>query len=203
MVVKPSSGERARGVGFFELPSGQQAAVDHAVRLDLESRVVIQERLHAAGPEDFNWRVLVALAKDGQPVVVGRFARIGFGDDVEMVADREMLGRAGVSGDAAERTLQRLDEVSIGAFRAVVARAGSRRDFPYQPLGGGSYALPYILGVDLIADARVMEVNGHEVAGMWTDDRLYPETIGRSSRTVLESALAAARSYRSALQAGL
>ncbi len=203
VVVKPASGEQSRGIGFFQLPSQRGAAVHHAVRLGLESGVVVQERIRAAGPEDFNWRVLVALARDGQPVVVGRFARQGFGDDVEMVADREMLARSGVTGEEADRELRRLDEVSIGAFRAVVARAGSRRDLPHQPLGGGSYALPYILGVDLIADARVMEVNGHEVAGMWTDDRLYPETRGRSSRTVLGSALAAARSYRSSLEAGL
>ena len=70
----------------------------------------------------------------------------------------------------------------------------------WAPLGGGSYAVPYFLGVDLIGDAYIMEVNGNEVAGMWTHDRLYPELRGQSNRTVLESAAQAAQAYRKALE---
>jgi hypothetical protein len=118
-----------------------------------------------------------------------------------MAPDREMLAQVGVAGEAADRFLARLDAVSCHAFCAVAAQAAARADFPFRPLGGGSYAAPCFLGIDLIGDAYVMEVNGNEVAGMWTDDRLYPATRGRSSRTVLESASRAAERYRHALEA--
>ncbi len=199
VVVKPSFGEQARGVGYFKLPGARRRAIEHAVSVGLESNVVMQERICPPGDADFNWRVLVALGPGDEPVVVGRFARLGQGEDVEMVGDRRMLEQVGVTGTEADALLNRLNAVSLDAFRAVAAYAASRRDFPWQPLGGSSYAVPYLLGIDLIGDARIMEINGHEVAGMWTDDRLYPETRGRSNRTVLESARAAARAYQAAL----
>lgn len=202
VVVKPSFGEQARGVGYFKLPGARQVAVEHAVGLGLESNVVIQERicpLGEPGGADFNYRVLVALGPGDEPVVVGRFARRGHGEDVEMVGDRQMLEHTGITGPEADTFLNRLNEVSLEAFRAVARYAASRQDFPWRPLGGSSYAVPYLLGIDLIGDAYIMEINGHEVAGMWTDDRLYPETRGRSTHTVLESAQAAARAYRAAL----
>ena len=73
-------------------------------------------------------------------------------------------------------------------------------DFPWRPLGGGSYHVPYILGVDLIGDAALMEINGNEVAGMWVDDQLYPEGRGRSTRSLMQAAEQAARAYRAALE---
>ena len=200
VVVKPAFGEQAQGVEYFPLPDGRDAAA-HAARLALESNVVIQERIRPRGDTDFNWRVLVALSPEGAPVVVGRFARKGRGDDVEMVADREMLAQAGVVGSEADSFLNRLNAVSLEAFRAVAGYAAETQpDFPWQPLGGGSYATPYFLGVDLIGDARIMEVNAHEVAGMWTDDRLYPGTRGRSNHTVLASALVAGNAYKAAIE---
>ena len=201
VVAKPIRGEQGRGIGFFELPGGRDAAGRHCVRLALESGAVIQERIRPPGAVEFNWRVLVALGPDGQPRVVGRFARAGRVEEVEMVPDREMLGRCGMRGAEAGALLSRLDRVSLDAFRAVAEYAAARHpEFPWRPLGGGSYHTPYLLGIDLIGDARVMEVNGNEVGGMWTDDRLYPETHGRSSRTVLESAEIAARAYRAAVE---
>ncbi len=200
-VVKPARGEQARDVEFFELPAGRDAAVRHAARLALESGAVIQERVRPRGDEDFNWRVLVAGGPSGEPKVVGRFARKGHGSDVEMVPDRQMLTQCGMSGPEGEALLALFDEVSCRAFRAVAGYAEELHpDFPWRPLGAGTtYAVPYLLGIDLIGEARIMEVNGNEVAGMWTDDRLYPETRGRSSRTVLESAEAAGSAYKAAL----
>jgi hypothetical protein len=120
---------------------------------------------------------------------------------MEMVRDEEMLARVGMTEGEAAELLQKLNRVSIDSFRAVAEYARSQHpDFPYRPAGGGSYADPYFLGMDLIGHARVMEVNGHEVAGMWTDDRLYPSSCGRSNRTVLESALLAAQAYRGVLE---
>jgi hypothetical protein len=199
VVVKPSFGEQSQGVCYFTIPDARQSAIEYAVRLGLEYDVVVQERIRPPGGVDFDWRVLVALSPQGEPRVVGRFARSHQGEDVEMVADREMLARVGVRGREAEALLDRLNEVSLQAFRAVAGYALSRRDFPWRPLGGNSYALPYLLGIDLIGEAHIMEINGHEVAGMWTDDRLYPESRGRSNRVVLESAQAAARAYKIAL----
>jgi hypothetical protein len=200
IVAKPASGEQSRGLGYFTLPAQRQEAVAHAVRLGLESDVVFQQRVRPHPEIDFNWRVLVALAPYGQPIVVGRFARKGRGDDVEMVADREMLRQAGVTGADADALLKELNRVSSLAFRAVSGFACREGDPPRRPLGGGSYAVPYFLGIDLIGNARIMEINGDEVAGMWTDDRLYPGTRGRSNRIVLESARAAAEGYRRALR---
>jgi len=201
VVAKPVRGEQGREIGFFELPGERDAAARHCVRLALESGALIQERIRPPGGVEFNWRVLVALRPDGEPCVVGRFARAGRVEEVEMVPDREMLSRCGICGADAEALLSRLDRVSLDAFRAVAGYAAARHpQFPRQPLGGGRYHTPYFLGIDLIGDARIMEVNGNEVAGMWTDDRLYPETRGRSSRTVLESAEIAARAYRAAVE---
>jgi len=203
VVVKPSTGEQERGMGRFDLKVSRAPAVEHVVRLALESPVVIQQWVEPLGGCDFTWRVLVALDGTGSPVSVGRFARLGHGDDMEMVRDTEMLRRVGVEGAEACRFLKRLDAVSVDAFRAVSGYARELHpDFPWAPLGGGSYAVPYFLGVDLIGDAFIMEVNGNEVAGMWTHDRLYPELRGQSNRTVLTSAEAAARAYRRALEGG-
>jgi len=202
VVVKPARGEQAQDVRFFELPAERAAAAGHAVGLALESGAVLQKRVRPPGGEDFNWRVLVALDPSGEPEVVGRFARRGYGDDVEMVPEREMFRRCGIGVGEGDALLVRIDEVSLHAFRAVAGYAKQMHpDFPWQPLGGGSYAVPYFLGIDLIGEACIMEINGNEVAGMWTDDRLYPQTRGRSSRTVLESARAAARAYKAALSA--
>ena len=203
VVVKPRVGERELGVGFFRLPAERSSAVQHAVRLALDSGAVIQERIRPPGEADFNWRVLVALSPRGEPLVVGRFARKGHGDNMVMVGDRDMLTRCGIAGAEADALLARLDAVSLDAFRAVAEYARVQHPrFPWHPLGGGSYHVPNILGVDLIGDAYIMEVNGHEVAGMWTDDRLYPETRGRSNRTVLQSAEVAGRAYKGVLEAG-
>jgi hypothetical protein len=202
VVVKPVRGEQARGVGCFRLPQDRLAAAAHAARLALESGAVIQKRIRSPGEDDYTWRVLVALGPDGEPTPVGRFARRVVGDDVEMVPEREMLWRSGVGDRDAQRLLSRLNEISVHAFHAVKDYARARRgDFPWRPLGGGSYAVPYFLGIDLIGDARIMEVNGNEVAGMWTDDRLHPETRGRSSRQVLAWGERAGRAYRRALEA--
>jgi hypothetical protein len=112
-----------------------------------------------------------------------------------------MLKRVGITGQAAEKFVQRLDRVSVNAFRAVGEYARAENpEFPHRPLGGGAYAEPYFLGMDLIGDARMMEVNGHEVAGMWTDDRLYPGSRGRTNRPVLLAAREAGRAYRRALE---
>jgi hypothetical protein len=201
VVVKPALGEQARGMRCFALPQGRCEAVEHASGLALESAVVLQERVRPPGGVDYNFRVMVASTPGGEPRVVGRFARMGLGDDVEMVPDEEMLRRAGLPPKEAEALLKRMNAVSLDAFRAVVEQTREQHPrFPWRPLGGGSYHVPYILGVDLIGDARIMEVNGNEVAGMWTDDRLYPETRGRTSRTVLESAREAALAYREALR---
>ena len=200
VVVKPSFGEQARGLGMFTLPAGRARAVEHAAALSLESSAVIQERIRPAGGLDCNFRVLVASSPTGGPTVVGRFARLGQGDDVEMVEEREMLRRAGVEGEEAERLLERLERVSLDAFRAVAQYAEAMHPhFPWRPLGGGSYAVPYFIGTDLIGESLVMEVNGDEVGGLWTDDRLHPDTRGRSSRMVLQAAREAAMSYRAAL----
>jgi hypothetical protein len=119
---------------------------------------------------------------------------------MEMVPYGEMLSRVGVTEGEATEFLRRLNRVSIDCYHAVAEYARAQNpNFPYEPPGNASYAAPYFLGMDLIGDARVMEVNGHEVAGMWTDDRLYPETRGRSNRTVLEAALRAGRAYRNSL----
>ncbi|NOX97704.1 MAG: hypothetical protein GXO98_06590 [Nitrospirae bacterium] len=201
VVVKPSFGEQSQGVRYFSLSGARQSVIEYAVRLGLEYDVVIQERIRPPGGVDFDWRVLVALSPQGEPTVVGRFARRRRGEDIEMVAEREMPERVGITGKEAEALLDRLNEVSLHAFRAVAGYALARRDFPWRPLGGNSYALPYLLGIDLIGEARIMEINGHEVAGMWTDDRLYPETRGRCNRVVLESAQVAARDYQVALMA--
>jgi len=201
LIVKPAVGEQARNVGFFTLPPDQAEAVEHAAALSLESPVVIQQRIRPPGTEDFNWRVLVAKDTDDEPVVVGRFARKGPADALEMVPDRQMLEQIGVTGEQATQFLNRLEAISRNAFRAVAAFAAeTEHQFPYKPLAGGSYAVPHILGVDLIGDGYIMEVNGNEVAGMWTDDRLYPHTKGRSSRTVLACAQHAAEAYKSALE---
>ena len=201
VAVKPSRGEQAQGVERFDLRTDRSGAVEHAVRLALESSVVVQQWVDTPGPDGFDWRVLVALATDGSPVPVGRFARKGRGEQVEMVPDSEMLLRCGVAGEQEQAWFEKLDAVSVEAFRAVTAYTQHLfPDFPWKPLGGGSYAVPYFLGVDLIGEAMVMEVNGNEVAGMWTHDRLYPELRGQSSRTVLESAREAAEAYRRALR---
>ena len=200
VVVKPGFGEQARDLGMFELPAGRARAVEHAAALSLESSAVIQERVRPVGGLDYNFRVLVALSSAGEPQVVGRFARFGQGDDVEMVEEREMLRRAGVEGEEAERLLRRLDRVSLDSFRAVAQYAEAMHPhFPWRPLSGGSYAVPYFIGTDLIGESLVMEVNGDEVGGLWTDDRLHPDTRGRSSRVVLQAAREAAMAYRTAL----
>jgi len=200
VVIKPSGGEMGRDVGRFDLRGSRQEATEHAVRLALESAVVIQKRVQTPLAADFNWRVFVALQADGSPAPVGRFARRGHGDEMEMLKDGDILRYCGMEGSDAESFCDRLDRVSVEAFRAVVAYAEhTHPDFPWKPLGGGSYAVPYLLGVDLIGDAMLMEVNGNEVAGMWTHDRLYPELRGQTNRTVLESALRAAVAYQEAL----
>jgi len=203
IVIKPNVGEQGQDVGYFKLPAEFDLAVDHALLLSLESGAVIQQRIRPHETIDFNWRTLVALSPTGRPEVVGRFARKGTIDRLEMVADREMLDQCGMNCTDAEGFLERLNEVSLHAFRAVAAYAEHcHSNFPWQPLGGPSYTTPYFLGIDLIGDAYIMEVNGNEVAGMWTDDRLYPQTRGRSNRTVLQSAQEAARAYKTALESG-
>jgi hypothetical protein len=163
--------------------------------------VLVQERVVPPGGHDFNWRVFVALSPEGEPVSVGRFARVGHGENMEMVADREMLGRIGMTGESAPGFLNKLDTVAVAAYRAVWEYSKAKNSaFPYRPLGGGDYHKPYFLGVDLIGDGYIMEVNGHEVAGMWTDDRLYPNECGRSNRLVLQSAERAGRAYMGALE---
>jgi len=202
VVVKPSRGEQEQGVGRFDLATSRSAAVEHAVRLAYETTAVIQERIATPGSDDFNWRVLVALDPGGSPAAVGRFARTGHGDQVEMVRDDEMLSRIGITGRQARQFVSRLDSVAVEAFRAVAGFAAHRHhDYRWKPLGGGSYAVPYFLGVDLIGEAYVMEVNGNEVAGMWTHDRLYPHLRGQTTRTFLESALKAGEGYRRLIQA--
>jgi len=200
VVVKPVRGEQKKGLAYFTLPQDTEAASAHCARLALESGAVVQKRIRPAGDVDFNWRVLVALGIDSEPHVVGRFARVGHADVTEKARDRDILARCGAAGREADALLERLDRVSLDAFRAVSAYARELHpDFPWRPLGGGSYYAPYILGIDLIGNAQIMEVNGNEVAGMWVDDQLYPETRGRSSRTVLESAERAAKAYKAAL----
>ena len=200
VVVKPVRGEQKKGLAYFELPQDREAAAAHCARLALESGALVQKRIRPASDVDFNWRVLVALGTDGEPHVVGRFARVGHEDVTEKARDRGILARYGAACPEADALLERLDRASLDAFRAVSAYARELHpDFPWRPLGGGSYHVPYILGIDLIGNAHIMEVNGDEVAGMWVDDQLYPETRGRSSRTVLESAERAAKAYKAAL----
>ncbi len=201
VVVKPGFGMEEKGVGYFDLPEEREDAIEHAARRAVESGAVIQQRIVPEGELDYNWRVMVARSPEGEPKVVGRFARLGHHEQMEMVPDRDMLHRVGVTGAEADEFLEKLNEISLNAFRAVSQFARHEYpDFPYQPLGDGSYTDPYFLGMDLIGDGRVMEVNGHEVAGMWTDDRLYPETCGRSNRLVLESARQAGRQYRDRIE---
>lgn len=201
VVVKPGFGMEETDVEYFTLPAERNGAVEHAAHLAVECGAVIQERIRPQGGLDFNWRVMTALDASGEPKVVGRFARLGHHEEMEMVRDREMLHRAGVTGERADAFLSRLDEVSLGAFRAVVhATRRLHPDVDREAVAGRSPAIPYFLGVDLIGDARVMEINGHEVGGLWTDDRLYPQTRGRSMRTVLKSAREAGREYREELE---
>jgi hypothetical protein len=200
VVIKPSRGWEARRVRQFDLDTSRDDALEHIVQLALECGAVIQKLVSVAGDEHFNWRVFVARDTDDNPVPVGRFARIGRGEQTEMVHDRDMLERCGYAGDA-DKLFERLDSVAVRAFRAVCAFTSQVHPrFDRKPLGGGSYAIPYFLGVDLVGDARIMEINGNEVAGLWTDDRLNPDQRGRTSRTVLQSAERAARAYRKALQ---
>jgi len=204
VVVKPVRGEQKQGVGYFKLPVELGRAAAHCVRLALETGAVIQQRIRPPGSEDFNWRVLVALAPGGRPRVVGRFARVGHADVTEKARDRDILARCGMSDAEVAILLERIDRVSLNAFEAVREYAMARHPhFPWRPLGGGSYHVPYFLGIDLIGDARVMEVNGNEVAGMSVDDELYPETRGRSNRTVLQSAEPAARAYKAVIDGTL
>lgn len=201
VVIKPVRGEQKQGLGYFELPDGRDTATAHAVRLALESGAVIQERIRPQGTVDLNWRVLAALGPDREPHVVGRFARVGHEDVTEKARDRDILGQCGVTGREADSLLTQLDRVAMDAFRAVSAYAEAKHpDFPWRPLGGGSYHVPYFLGIDLIGNAYVMEINGNEVGGMWVDDQLYPEALGRSNRTVLESARIAAAAYRAVIE---
>jgi hypothetical protein len=201
LVIKPGRGEQERGVGYFNVRRQREDAVRHGTLLVLESGVLVQERVVPPGGHDFNWRVFVALSPEGEPVSVGRFARVGHGENMEMVADREMLGRIGMTGESAPGFLNKLDTVAVAAYRAVWEYSKAKNSaFPYRPLGGGDYHKPYFLGVDLIGDGYIMEVNGHEVAGMWTDDRLYPNECGRSNRLVLQSAERAGRAYMGALE---
>ncbi|MBS3763264.1 MAG: hypothetical protein KGZ25_08190, partial [Planctomycetes bacterium] len=185
-VVKPSFGMQEQGVEYFCLPAERAEAAAHAAVMALESGAVLQEKVTPLGGLDYNWRVFVALSPGGQPETVGQFARLGHGDEMEMVPDREMLRRVGLENEEQiEGFIGRLQQVSLNAYRAVVEDAERRgRDFEWKPLAGVPYTVPYFLGMDLMGDARVMEVNGHEVAGMWTDDRLYPESSGRSNRLV-------------------
>ena len=202
VVVKPSRGWEARRVRRFDLATSRDEALEHIVQMALECGAVIQKLVPVNGPDHFNWRVFVARNRDGEAVPVGRFARIGKGDDTEMIDDRKMLERCR-AGDLGHEFLARLDEVAVRAFQAVSAFTSQLHPrFADKPLGGGSYAIPYFLGVDLVGDARIMEVNGNEVAGLWTHDRLYPGQRGRTSRTVLKSAEQAARAYREALKRG-
>ncbi len=202
VVIKPSRGWEARRVRTFDLETSRDKALEHTVQMALECGAVIQKLVPVAGPDHFNWRVFVARNPAGKAVSVGRFARIGKGDSTEMIGDREMLQRCGRE-DEADKFLASLDAVAVRAFRAVSAFTSQLHPrFPHKPLGGGSYAIPYFLGVDLVGDARIMEVNGNEVAGLWTHDRLYPHQRGRTSRTVLKSAKQAARAYQEALQSG-
>lgn len=200
VVVKPSRGWEARRVRQFDLDTSRGDALEHIVQLALECGAVIQKLVSVDGDEHFNWRVFVARDSEDNPVPVGRFARIGRGEQTEMVRDRDMMERVGREEDADE-FFRRLDSVAVRAFRAVCAFTSQLYPrFDKTPLGGGSYAIPYFLGVDLVGDARIMEINGNEVAGLWTDDRLNPEQRGRTCRTVLKSARRAARAYREALR---
>ncbi len=202
IVVKPSRGEQGRGVKEFVIPSRKEEAVRHAVNLAIDTGTLLQERVVPEGEPDYNWRVFVAASPRGEPEIAGRFARIGRGDDIEMVEETDMLRRAGISDREGKELMSRMDERSLHAFRAVVRHSKKLMppDFPPAPLGEtGSYAMPYFLGIDLIGDARIMEVNGSEVAGMWTHDRLYPHQRGRSSLTMLRSARQAALAYKRAI----
>ncbi len=202
IIVKPSRGEQARDVMDFSIPSQKKAAVRHAVDLALDCGALLQEKIIPAGGLDYNWRVFVAASEDGKPQVVGRFARLGRGDAMEMVEEGDMLRRAGVSQTEGDRLQRQMHNVSLHAFRAISRYSKLRmQDFPNAPLGDvGSYHTPYLLGIDLIGDARVMEINGSEVAGMWSDDRLHPQSRGRTSRTVLRSARRAAMAYKKAIE---
>jgi hypothetical protein len=203
IVIKPCERGEEQGMKFFDLRTNYSAAIEHAVLLLLESNIVIQERIIPPGDEDFTWRVFVALGQNGEPEPTGRFARVGHGRDMTFVADNEILAKCGITGAQGDTLLHRLDRVAKDAFRAIAAFAVWRNpEFPWHPLGEGSYAVPYFLGVDLIGDAMLIEVNGHEVAGMWTDDRLYPETRGRTFRPVLQSALRAGKAYKTMIESG-
>ena len=199
VVVKPSRGWEARRVRTFDLGNSRSDALEHIVQMALECGAVVQKLIAVSGGQHFNWRVFVARNPEGKAVPVGRFARIGKGQETEMVRDRDMLERCGRTQNA-DQFFARLDAVAVRAFRAVCAFSGQLHPrFADRPLGGGSYTIPYFLGIDLVGDARIMEVNGNEVAGLWTHDRLYPGQEGRTSRTVLESAERAARAYKQAL----
>jgi len=201
VVVKPCERSEEQGIRFFDLRTDYPAAIEHAVLLLLESNIVIQEQIIPPGDDDFTWRVFVALGQNGEPEPTGRFARVGHSRDMTFVAGSQILARCGMTGTQGNTLLDRLDKVSTDAFRAIAAFAAWRNpEFPWRPLGGGSYAVPYFLGVDLIGDAMLIEVNGHEVAGMWTDDRLYPETRGRTFRPVLQSALRAGKAYKTIIE---
>ncbi len=201
IVVKPSRGEQARDVRDFTIPSQKEAAIRHAVGLALDSGALVQEKIVPDGGLDYNWRVFVAASPDGRPEVAGRFARIGRGDDMRMMAENDMLRLAGITPHEGARLMERMDAASIHAFHAISSYSRERMgDMPERPLGGsGAYHIPYFLGIDLIGNARIMEVNGSEVAGMWTDDRLYPRSRGRTSRRVLLSARRAGAAYQRAI----
>lgn len=205
IVVKPTRGEEGRDTEFFKIPSETGAAVCHGIETALNGGALMQERIMPGGGIDYNWRVFVAALPGGEPEIAGRFARVVHGDSVEMTAGDDMIERAGMTREEGQSLLKRIDTAALHAFRAVSRYSQLHmQDFPAAPLGGaGSYAIPYFLGIDLIGDARIMEINGNEVAGMWTDDRLYPETAGRTSRSVLRSARLAAGAYREALEAGV
>ncbi len=202
IIVKPSRGEQARDVEDFSIPSRKDAAVRHAVDLALDCGALLQEKVIPAGGLDYNWRIFVAASAEGNPQVVGQFARLGRGPAMEMVEEGDMLRRAGVPGAEGDQLQRRMHRTSLHAFRAISCYSRRRmQDFPNAPLGDvGSYHTPYLLGIDLIGDARVMEINGSEVAGMWSDDRLHPQSRGRTSRTVLRSARRAAMAYKKAIE---
>ncbi len=198
VVVKPQTGEQAKGVKSYQMPQEHHEAIAHAADLAVSSGTVIQERIHPVGGFDYNWRVFVTADNESRLHIVGGFARVGWGADVEMVAKDDMMDRIGIDIEQREEFMEKIYRNALHAFRAVCDLSEKNQgDFPKRPLGGtGSYSIPYFLGIDLIGDGKIMEINGGEVAGMWTDDRLYPETKGRTNRLMLKSAAEAARAYK-------
>ncbi|MBU1124539.1 MAG: class I SAM-dependent methyltransferase [Candidatus Omnitrophica bacterium] len=217
IVCKPACGVQGRDVIFARGDNGVHAQMDEIYRLHQQEKMIIQERVFP--PDlivngvmyDFNLRAFGCRTISGDFVVSDILVRYGTGAvnlsrgaqpmEVETVLDMLNIlepSRRGALVEDWERVVQRI--ALAVEYAARVKNKLLRKAVP----DDSQQLLPDFLEVDIIPEISrdrhvpwVIEINGHNSAGMWDIDQLRPlAQRGRAYRPLIELIIHRAREYR-------